>query len=288
MAPQREWFEKDYYSVLGVSQGADEKDIKRAYKNLARKLHPDQNPGDSAAEDRFKDVSAAYDVLGDAEKRKEYDQVREMVANGYSPGAGGNDFGGFDGNFQNIRFDVGGEGGLGDILGGLFGGGRRRGARRAHASGSPARQRPRDTVAPRLRRRRARHHDVGVVHGRGVVLDVPRFRRRARHGARDVPAVRWLGRDRGRPGPVLVLAGVPELRWARPDHPDAVSHVSRPRRRGAAAHGQGAHPRGRRRRATHPREGPRRGRCERRRGRRSVRRRARSNRIRASAGAATT
>jgi len=129
VAPQREWFEKDYYSVLGVPQGANEKDIKRAYKNLARKLHPDQNPGDSAAEERFKDVSAAYDVLGDATKRKEYDEVRQMVAAGYSPGGGGGGFGGagFDGNFQNIRFDVGGEGGLGDILGGLFGGGRRGG-----------------------------------------------------------------------------------------------------------------------------------------------------------------
>jgi molecular chaperone DnaJ len=132
VAQQREWFEKDYYSVLGVPAGANEKEIKRAYKELARKLHPDQNPGDTAAEDRFKEVSAAYDVLGDAEKRKEYDQVREMVANGYSPGGAGFDGGGFggDGNFQNVRFDVGGEGGLGDILGGLFGGGgRRRGAR---------------------------------------------------------------------------------------------------------------------------------------------------------------
>jgi molecular chaperone DnaJ len=139
VAPQRDWFEKDYYSVLGVPQGANEKEIKRAYKNLARKLHPDQNPGDAVAEDRFKDVSAAYDVLGDAEKRKEYDQVREMVASGYSPGAGGNDSGGFGGfgggdpRFQNVTFDVGGEGAFGDILGGLFGGGRRRGGARARS-----------------------------------------------------------------------------------------------------------------------------------------------------------
>ena len=131
MAPQREWFEKDYYAVLGVSEHANEKEIKRAYKNLARKLHPDQNPGDAAAEERFKDVSGAYDVLGDAEKRKEYDEVRRMVAAGYSPGggAGGPDgfpggFGPGDGRFQNVNFDVGGDG-LGDLLGGLFGRGRR-------------------------------------------------------------------------------------------------------------------------------------------------------------------
>jgi molecular chaperone DnaJ len=148
VAPQREWFEKDYYSTLGVPQGANEKEIKRAYKNLARKLHPDQNPGDTAAEERFKDVSAAYDVLGDAEKRKEYDGVRDMVANGYSPGAagfgsGGNDFFGGDPRFQNVTFDAGGEGGFGDILGGLFGGGGRRG-RGGGGRGRPGPQRGSD------------------------------------------------------------------------------------------------------------------------------------------------
>jgi molecular chaperone DnaJ len=134
VAQQREWFEKDYYQVLGVPQGANEKDIKRAYKNLARKLHPDQNPGDTVAEERFKEVSGAYDVLGDAAKRKEYDEVRQMVASGYSPGGGyaggpGSPFGG--GNI-NVDFD-GAEGGLGDILGGLFGGRRRAGSPRARS-----------------------------------------------------------------------------------------------------------------------------------------------------------
>src|SRR6185312_5415546 len=94
MEPQREWFEKDYYAVLGVADGASAKEIKKAYKDLARKLHPDQNPGDTAAEERFKEVSAAYDVLGDDEKRKAYDEVRQMVRSGYGPGAGGNGFGG--------------------------------------------------------------------------------------------------------------------------------------------------------------------------------------------------
>jgi molecular chaperone DnaJ len=128
MAPQREWFEKDYYSVLGVDADASEKDVTRAYRKLAKQFHPDANPGDTAAEERFKDVSAAYDVLGDADKRKEYDEVRRMVASGVGPGGFGGP-GGFQGN---VRFeDIGDMGGLGDILGGLFGRGARRRGRQA-------------------------------------------------------------------------------------------------------------------------------------------------------------
>ena len=89
MPPQREWFEKDYYAELGVSKDASEKEITRAYRKLAKQYHPDANPGDTEAEERFKDISAAHDVLGDAEKRKEYDQVREMVASGVGPGGPG-------------------------------------------------------------------------------------------------------------------------------------------------------------------------------------------------------
>ena len=73
MAAQREWFEKDYYKVLGVVPTASDKEITRAYRKLAKEHHPDANPG---SEERFKEISAAYDVLGDAEKRKEYDEVR--------------------------------------------------------------------------------------------------------------------------------------------------------------------------------------------------------------------
>ena len=64
MAPQREWLEKDYYKILGVPEAAVAKDITKAYRKLARELHPDANPGNAAAEDRFKEVSAAYDLLG--------------------------------------------------------------------------------------------------------------------------------------------------------------------------------------------------------------------------------
>jgi molecular chaperone DnaJ len=114
MAAQREWFEKDYYRVLGVSDTATQKDIKSAYRKLSRQYHPDQNPGDKAAEERFKEVSAAYDVVGDAEKRKEYDEVRRLGPMGAGfPGAGGG--GGAPGGF---RFENIGD--LSDVLGGLF------------------------------------------------------------------------------------------------------------------------------------------------------------------------
>ena len=122
MAPQREWFEKNYYEVLGVSETASAKDITRAYRKLAREFHPDANPGNAAAEERFKEISAAYDVIGDESKRAEYDEVRRMGPMGgmgfgggdagFNPGAGGFNFEGAD---------------LGDLLGGLFGGGGRRG-----------------------------------------------------------------------------------------------------------------------------------------------------------------
>ncbi|MGZ4151600.1 MAG: DnaJ domain-containing protein, partial [Actinomycetota bacterium] len=68
---RREWFEKDYYHVLGVPKNASQAEIKKAYRKLAQKYHPDANPNDKAAEDRFKEISAAYDVVGDEEKRKQ-------------------------------------------------------------------------------------------------------------------------------------------------------------------------------------------------------------------------
>ena len=115
MTAQREWFEKDYYQVLGVAADASPKEITKAYRKLARDLHPDQNPGDAAAEERFKDVSAAYDVLGDDEKRKEYDEVRRL-----GPMAGGAPGGGPGGFSFNVG-DMAGDD-LGDLLGQMFGG----------------------------------------------------------------------------------------------------------------------------------------------------------------------
>ncbi|MGQ0825106.1 MAG: molecular chaperone DnaJ [Actinomycetota bacterium] len=128
MAAQREWFEKDYYAVLGVSSGATDKEIARAYKKLAKQFHPDANPGDGTAEERFKEISAAYDVLGDTEKRTEYDEVRRMVASGVGPGGFGPGAGGF-------TFDAGGDSRLSDLLGGIFGGSGRRTRRGPTATG---------------------------------------------------------------------------------------------------------------------------------------------------------
>lgn len=117
MAPQREWFEKDYYKTLGVPESAGQREIKAAYRKLSRQLHPDANPGDASAEERFKEVSAAYDVLGDETKRKEYDEVRRL-----GPMAGGFGGGG-PGGAGGFSFD-GGD--IGDLLGNLFGRGRGR------------------------------------------------------------------------------------------------------------------------------------------------------------------
>ena len=115
MAPQREWFEKDYYATLGVSDTATAKEIKSAYRKLSRQFHPDNNPGDKAAEDRFKEISAAYDVIGDETKRKEYDEARRL-------GPMGAGFGGPGGG--NFNFTTDNLGDLGDLFGNLFGRGR--------------------------------------------------------------------------------------------------------------------------------------------------------------------
>jgi molecular chaperone DnaJ len=124
MAPQREWFEVDYYKVLGVTETSSPKEITRAYRKLARQYHPDTNAGDKAAEEKFKEISAAYDVIGDADKRKEYDEVRKLGPLGGSfggPGGPGGP-GGFTFTTENV-------GDLGDLFGGLFNRGRRRQSR---------------------------------------------------------------------------------------------------------------------------------------------------------------
>ena len=124
---------RDYYEVLGVSKDADAKEIKKAYRKLAMKYHPDKNPGDKAAEEKFKEINEAYEVLSDEEKRSTYDRFGHDGLNGQAGFGGGQGFGGFGGS--------GGFGGFEDIFGDIFGSGfggfggsggssRRRGPRR--------------------------------------------------------------------------------------------------------------------------------------------------------------
>ena len=123
----RDWVEKDFYKVLGVAKSSPADEIKKAYRKLAQQYHPDANPGDETAEERFKDISEAYATLSDQEQRQEYDQLRQMVDSGGFRGFGApGGAGGFGGGAQRVRMEdlndlLGGTGGgLGDLFG--FGG----------------------------------------------------------------------------------------------------------------------------------------------------------------------
>jgi molecular chaperone DnaJ len=134
----RDFIEKDYYKALGVKKDASQADIKKSYRKLARQWHPDKNPGDAKAEERFKEVSEAYDVLSDEDRRKEYDEARSLFGSGgfgrpggragagRAGGPGGFDLGDLFGNTGGAGGTTTGDGGLGDLFGGLFGGGRHR------------------------------------------------------------------------------------------------------------------------------------------------------------------
>ena len=138
MASQ-DWFDKDFYAVLGVSKDVTPAELKKTYRKLARKYHPDSNPGDTASESKFKEISEANSVLSDPEQRKEYDQVRAMGNGARFTAGGGGQGGGFEdvfggmfnqgGGSRRTGFQPngagagGGGGGFEDIFGGMFGGG---------------------------------------------------------------------------------------------------------------------------------------------------------------------
>ena len=126
----KDYLEKDYYKVLGVPKTAANDEIKQSYRKLARKYHPDANKGDRKAEERFKEISEAYNTLSDEKKRKEYDEARSLFGGGFrvpgaggrpgTAGTGGGGFGGFDlGDLFGGGAEAG-QGGLGDLLGGVF------------------------------------------------------------------------------------------------------------------------------------------------------------------------
>ncbi len=196
---------KSLYEALGVSKNASQDEIKKAYRKLVREVHPDTNPGN---EERFKEVQGAYDVLSDPEKRKQYD-VMGSTNGRVAPGGTTFDFGDFD---------------LGDIFGGMFGGGR--GGRQQPQRG----QRGNDVeVEVRVSFEDALRGAQVTVPGaaRACVPHLPRNRCCARHRADDLPAVQRVGRGRHVAGAVRAAAAVPTLSRHGVDRREAVPDLSR-------------------------------------------------------------
>ncbi len=212
----QDWFEKDFYATLGVPKNADAAAIKKAYRKLARTLHPDHNPGDAVAESKFKEVGEAYAVLSDVEQRKQYDAVRAMAGGGArfsaggGPNAGGAGFedlfgglfgagAGAGGQGQRARYSTSGGAGFDDILGGLFGG-----AGGGGGAGAGFGRRPRagvdleaTTTLP-FRQAVTGSTVTLTVDGRTVTTRIP-------PGVRDGQKIRLRGK--GRPGEAGAPAG---------------------------------------------------------------------------------
>ena len=203
---------KDYYDILGVEEDASKKEIKKAYRDLARKHHPDRNPDDEDAEQRFKKIQEAYSVLSDEEKRQQYDAHRRYGgAGGFNGGQGAWGRGG--GGGPEIRFEQGGAGGLGDIFESFFGGGGGRSS--FEQQQSPFGQQPRGQQRQRGQRRRQQHAPGGqdvettmrvsfhdALHGGRKTVRIPggeSIRLKIPQGVRNGTKIRLRGK--GQPGP---------------------------------------------------------------------------------------
>lgn len=217
----QDWLEKDFYAVLGVPKDADSDAIKKAYRKQARTFHPDQNPGDQAAEEKFKTVGEAYAVLSDPEQRKQYDALRAMAGGGarFSAGSGGAGGAGFEDLFSEmfgqagrpggprVRYSTPGttsqSGGFDDILSGMFGGSGGFGSSRRRA------QRGADIAATtRLPFRQAVSGTTAqlTVEGRTMTTRIP-------PGVQDGQKIRLRGKGRpgvngGEPGDLIVTVHV--------------------------------------------------------------------------------
>lgn len=207
MASQ-DWLEKDFYKVLGVSKDASESEIKKTYRSLARKFHPDSNPGDASAEARFKEISEAYSVLSDSQQRSEYDQIRAMQAGGPRFTAGGGP-GGFEDVFGGMFGGMPRQGqsaDFGDLFSGLFGGGQ------GGFSGYREPTKGRDVVS------RVTLDLPTAIEGTEVSLEGPggkKITARVPAGVKDGQKIRIRGKghpspDGGKPGDVIITVGVPK------------------------------------------------------------------------------
>jgi molecular chaperone DnaJ len=209
MASQ-DWLEKDFYAILGVSKDVSEAELKKTYRSLARKFHPDSNPDDRNAEARFKEISEAYSVLSDKTQRSEYDQIRAMAAGRPRFSAGGSGGGGFEDIFGGMFGDGAPRGGrnadFGDLFSGLFGQGQ--GAYPGYREPTKGRD-----VVSRVTL------DLRVaLAGTEVSLEGPggnKLKVRIPAGVKDGQKVRLRGKghpspDGGKPGDVIITVGVPK------------------------------------------------------------------------------
>ena len=268
-----DWANKDFYAELGVAKDATQAEIKKAYRKLARANHPDSNPGDTAKHEKFKAVAEAYDVVGDAEKRKKYDEMRELYGGGgFGGGCGAGGGGGFDLNDLLRDRHAGGGGGFGDLFGDLFGGG---GGRAADPHARRPRRRRRDQRDDQLHRRHGRRHDQPAADLRRAVPRVPRHRRQARHhAARSVPSARAPASSSAPMGGAFSINETcPRCGGRQLDLRRGVPDLPRLRPRHLGPDDPGPHPRRRQGRPADPAARQGRGRRERRAGRRPLRHR---------------